>query len=388
MRVCLAVAFLLGLSVGSLTGADEEKSEKPKEVAGKADVMRHVVKRFASFEGVEEGGRVRLQLKGEDESSTWPMREDAEVKFDGWWGRLEQFRPGDRVWAWFAVNRKKEPVSVLMLANEVSEMDIHGQAREVTERDGEMVTFRIPGEKDAPARTLRSGGHDLEVGNRGFVQSAGGAVRRFLTEAELETARAKQRDWLRERWREEGLPGMVSFLHPLSGEMEVFLDHEGRRWGRHLENGARVTLVADRDLAVRVKFTEPWREKTRVRLVTKSGLDQLDLSPGQRIALRVPEPPAEVQASPLPTDIGRLEGRDERIEWFLSTVYCTCGIDGDRCTGMFYTLAACNVNSCGGPNDMREILAAWMEEGMDDRAIFERLREKKGRDVRRPHLLR
>ena len=48
------------------------------------------------------------------------------MKVGGWWGRLEQFQPGDRVWVWLKLNRKKSPISVVMLADEVSEFDMHG----------------------------------------------------------------------------------------------------------------------------------------------------------------------------------------------------------------------------------------------------------------------
>lgn len=98
----------------------------PKEVAGKADVMRHVKKHFAIFKGVEKAGDVGLQIEGQDRENSWPVLPDAQIKINGWWGRLKQVAPGDRAWVWLAVDREKKPVSVLMLADEVSEQDIHG----------------------------------------------------------------------------------------------------------------------------------------------------------------------------------------------------------------------------------------------------------------------
>jgi hypothetical protein len=109
---------------------------------------------------------------------------------------------------------------------------------------------------------------------------------------------------------------------------------------------------------------------------------------GQHTKKREKKPPSDVHASTLPPDIGRRQDKTERIEWFLQTMYCTCGIAGDRCTGMFYTLASCNVNACGGPKEWRGVLAEQIDMGKSDREIFEYFRESRGRDFWRPHLLR
>ena len=386
MRPHLAPIFLFALFVIPVTQGEEEK---PKQVSGKADVLRHVKKKFATFLGTGETKEIRLLIEGEDEESAWQPQADAEFKVDGWWGRPEQFQTGDRVWVWFSVDRDKKPVSILLIADEVSEMDIHGQRYTVTAIDGATATIEIPGEKKVKPRKVRTTTIKLKKNDRGLIQTAGGEVRRFLTDEQFEEARKKQQEWIRNRWESQGIPGMVGFLHPLSGEMELYLDHEAKRWVRYQTKGSKVTLVADRDISAQIKSVDPWREKTRVRLVTNSGMDQLDLSPGQRIYLKVPAPPEEIQNSPLPTDLGHARtDRDQRIGWFLGTLYCPCGIAGDRCTGMYYTLSACNVNTCGGPDNMRELLADKMDKGLNDQEIFEQLMKTKGRDVWWPHLLR
>src|SRR5207249_2857058 len=158
---------------------------------------------------------------------------------------------------------------------------------------------------------------------------------------------------LRERWLKEGLPGTIGFVHVFSGEMDLLLDHETMRWARSLQTGDAVTLQADPPIKGLVKHVQPWRERTQVRLVVKS-FDLAELSPGQRLHLLRQAPPVEVDGAKLPPDIDRPRAtKQERIEWFLASIYCTCGVAGDRCTGHFYTLASCNPNGCGMPNHMR-----------------------------------
>jgi hypothetical protein len=167
--------------------------------------------------------------------------------------------------------------------------------------------------------------------------------------------------------------------------MDFLLDHEAMRWGRALQLGDEVSLRADPPIRAVVKRVTPWRERTLLRLVVH-GLDQADLAPGQRLALRMAPPPPEVQTADLPPDVDRPRSREERIEWFLATVYCTCGVPGDTCTGHFYTLASCNVNGCGAPNAMRKRVAAKIDAGKTDREIFDELLKENGPALLHPHL--
>src|SRR5439155_2107397 len=124
---------------------------------------------------------VSLLIDGEKVPKAWPLLPDAEVKVSGWWGRANQFSDRDRVWVWFATDRKKNPRAILMLCDALSEKDIHGKADELPK----------------------------DFANR----------------------REDQQAALNLRWEYEGLPGTVTFAH-VAGEVEVMLDHEAMRWGR------------------------------------------------------------------------------------------------------------------------------------------------------------
>lgn len=402
-----AAAFVLAATF-TATVVQGDDPPQPEMIAGKADLLRHVPKKFATLRGIDvERRRIALSVEGEDEERIWPVNSDAELKLHGWWGRLEQFQTGDRVWVWFSLDRKKQPKSVLMLADEMSAQDIHGEPpllKAIAEKSRALSLETAAGDK----RTLNlaegiaddvSGLVDQKV----FLQSVDGMARTIVSGERFEELRRQQRAWLRDKWRAEGLPGYVSILHPLGGELEVMLDHEGMQWGRYLKPGDKVTLHLDRAPAdaaealddaasaaveMLVKHARPWRERTQLRLVTNTGVDQADLALGGRVHIVVPEPPQEVQDSDLPSDIGRLSGKSERVEWFIASIYCSCSIGEDSCTGMFYSLASCNVIACGMPNTMRGRIGKMIDQGMKDEEIWREMREQSGPLLIKPHLKR
>ncbi|MBL8795000.1 MAG: hypothetical protein JNM56_13910 [Planctomycetia bacterium] len=408
LLVTLCAPVLVGLLHWSARAADEAKSpdaakapdskqvnDKIKEIAGRAEVLKSLRKHFATLQAVDPARhRVTLLLEGETVPKVWELTADAEIKRAGWWARLDQLTKGDRVWVWFKINRHQEPVTVLMLCDELSEQDIHGAGVTLEARDSRTVTLKPVKGTSRTLQTLNveaSRGKDgaaldgFTVGERVYTQSTGDRVRVILDAAAFESRRAEQKASLRQRWTDEGLPGTVTFLH-LSGEMDFMLDHEAIRWGRSLQPGDKVTLQTVPPSPAVVKQVRPWRERTQLRLVVGGG-DLADMTLGQRVNLKMPAPALEVDTAQLPPDLDRPRARDERIEWFLSSIYCTCAVKGDVCTGHFYTLASCNPNGCAAPNSTRKQLASLIDSGLNDRQIFEALLKEHGPDLLRPHLL-
>src|SRR5579884_1602208 len=244
MRATLPLAACLCLAAASgglrpplAQAADDRKkpSEQIKEVAGTAEFLRRVPKHFATLKAVDPARRrVTLLIEGETLAKVWPLAPDAEMKVLGWWGRLDQFKVGDRVWVWFKTDRQKQPVAVAMLADEPSEQDMHGPGVTVEAADAKGLTVKpVKG----ASRKLASSAGAAKVGSHVYVQSAGGKVRLLLTPEEFEARRTEQRAALRKRWADEGLPGQVAFAHTFSGELDFLLDHEAMRWGRSLKYG-------------------------------------------------------------------------------------------------------------------------------------------------------
>src|SRR4051812_24461817 len=101
------------LAVGSAAAFAEEKpachadpNAKVKEIAGTAEFLRVLPKPFATLKAADaKNHTVTLLTDGEKTPKVWPVEPDAELKVGGWWGRLEQFEPGSRVWVWLKLNR-------------------------------------------------------------------------------------------------------------------------------------------------------------------------------------------------------------------------------------------------------------------------------------------
>jgi hypothetical protein len=321
-----------------------DANKKVKMIAGTAEFLRLLPKPFATIKKIDLGGRrVTLLIDGEKEAKTWTLEPDAEIKVAGWWGRLEQFKPDDRAWVWLKLDRKKKPVSIVMLADEASEFAMHGRLKSVKEQP------------------------------------------KFTT-AELDAKRTAQHAWLRTRWTGEGLPGTLTFHHVFSGELEVMLDHEVMRWGRSLNVGDVVHLQVQPPIKGVVKAVTPWRERTVVRLVVGE-LESSELKIGERLALKMTPPAESIDTAEVPPDLGRPRSKADRIEWFLASTYCTCGVGKDTCTGHFYTLASCNPNGCGLPNARRDEIGGMIDKGMTDRQIFDALLKEDGPLLVRPHLM-
>src|SRR5262249_28164756 len=156
---------------------DKKIAEQMREVAGSAEVLRSIPKKFATLQAIDfKSRKLTLLVEGEKEAKSWTLADDAEVKVHGWWGRLDQFQVGDRVWAWFKLDRKKQPAALLMLADEMSQQDIGGSATT-------------------------------------FTQTAGNKARLSVDAAGFEALRRKQKELLAKRWEQEGLPGTVTFVH-------------------------------------------------------------------------------------------------------------------------------------------------------------------------------
>ena len=158
---------------------------------GESEYLRSLPKRFATLRGIDAARhRVTLLIEGESLAKVWPLTPDAEIKVSGWWGRLDQFHIGDRVWVWFTLDRRKQPVAVCMLADELSEQDVHGNGVTLVRRDENSITLKAA---DKPERTLKTAKDlgTLPLGKAIFVQSSGDKARIAVDAETFENRRGR-----------------------------------------------------------------------------------------------------------------------------------------------------------------------------------------------------
>lgn len=368
-----------------------QDSDADKITKDRASLLRTAQKPLATFVGAERG-QVRLVPDKETAEKAWAVDPEAEVRVQGWWGRLEDLAPGERVWAWVRLDRAGKPRAVFMIADELSEQDIHQVPYTLASLDvekGEVALKRTLDRKNEQTRTLRlrAAADGLKPGDTVYVQTAGEEVRRIVNAEGLTALKEAQKARVEERLRKDGLPGTVTALHALIGEVEISFDHEGMRWARALKGGEIVRVNLESPIKAAVTEVRPWNERTRVSLVAV-GRELADLSVGQRVKVAVPEPAADILRSKIPPDAGRPRDPAARAEWFLASTYCSCSIAGDGCTGMFYTLAACNSMKCGMPNRVRGFVRPLIQKGLPDSEILERMEEEYGPAIWKPHLLK
>ena len=378
---------------GQTTDIPRSPNDAVKQVAGTAEFLRLLPKKFAAIQSIDiKVQSVTLKFDGDKLDRSWKLEPDAEIHVHGFWGLLEQFKVGDRVWVWLKLDRRKNPVSIALLADELSEQVIHDQPWKVIEKketptgamhpsnDYRMVVERNDLKEEFKWRGLS----DIESVKSVYLYHEDNELK-WMNVKWFEEWYQKQKQFLRKHWRDEGLPGTIGFHHVFSGEMDVILDHEAMRWGRSLQYGDKVELIAEPPITAIVKSVSPWRERTQLRLVVGE-LQSSELKSGQRIHVKMPWPAKEIDDSPYPTDIERTRTKAERVEWFLASMYCVCGVGKDICTGDFYTLASCNPNGCGAPNGARKDIGKMIDAGMTDKQIWDDLVKTSGPEMTRPHL--
>lgn len=385
---------------------DDYKSliDKSLETAGPHGNLDATSRHFGILKAVDpQRQRVTLLVDGDKEPKQWSVRPGAELWCAGWWGRLDQFTVGDRVWIWLDTDSSKQPVSVALLCDELSEQDLYApvqiKAMNISDPEGGTVTLESTRGKKPTVRTVKLSTaqvyrdnaqvpHDsLKVGELVHVQTTGEDARLILDSAAFEKRRSAQKAELAKRWANEGLPGTLIFSHPERREFELLLDHEAIHWGRSLKEGDKVALQAANSPAAEVRQLRPWRERTQI-LLRIDGSEPLALPVGQRVSLRLAAAPSAIDYGKLPTSLGKSNSKTERVEWLAASVYCPCMMH-DECAGHFFTLAACNSGDktpCGTAKSIRADVAEMIDKGHTDRQIFEELVKQRGTNLVRPHM--
>ncbi len=384
--------------------------EKP-DFAGPQGNLDVSLRHYAILRAADQKHQtVSLVLEGDKETSEWPVSQGAQVFFAGWWGHLDQFRVGDRVWVWFDADSSKQPLSISLLADEFSEQMLYAPMKVTTvsdrhtERATAVLQFSKAG-KPASRNVVvvnadvyhgaHQGTHgDIRTGESLYIQTTtDDNVRLALDAAAFDALRTKQKAELRKRWSDEGLPCTVVFRRTEDHELELMLNHECMQWSRSLEPDDQIELRSpelDQQLKVRIRQIRPWRERTQL-LVNCAEQDGLLPSIGQRAFVMInPQTAARLKShdDKYPPGLGKSGVKQERIEWLASSIYCSCNMH-DSCAGHLFTLAACDGTGqtpCGLAVKTRSLFSERIEQGRTDQQIFDELLKERSEKMRQPHM--
>lgn len=370
-------------------------TDENKESAGPLGNLDVSVRHFAILKAIDlENQQVTLQIEGESVPTVRKLEPGAEVWCSGWWGRLDQFVAGDRVWVWYS--KGDEAQSIALLSDELSEQEFYGASRvsmiDRQANDSASLTLTMGRGGKPVSRTIGLANADLpgslKVNDFLYFQTNENATRLALTSAEFEQRRENQMSEIVKRWASDGLPGTLIFWHEDRQQIELMLDHESMFWGRTLTSGDKVNLTLPQNMSVTaiVRQLRPWRERTQMLLQVES-----EIPPGLSIRQRLLVRPATVPTSLDPHDLPGIDQprtAEERVDWLMSGIYCTCGMH-DMCAGHFYTLAACDAKGktpCGLAKRTRAEIAERIAQGLTDRQILEQLLKERGPKLLRPHM--
>ncbi|MBI3877524.1 MAG: hypothetical protein HY300_16460, partial [Verrucomicrobia bacterium] len=150
-----------------------------------------------------------------------------------------------------------------------------------------------------------------------------------------------------------GLAATVLESDPTNHSLTVLVRRADAWFARSLRRGDKVGLRAASGHGSKkqcaVVEVRPDYARARVRLdFSDSDLENISADDEVRLFMEIPETPD----FETPPDLGRFTARQDRIDYFLSTIYCVCGMKGDSCAGHWNTLAACQLHGCGMPNLM------------------------------------
>jgi len=387
----------------SKTTADfKPLNESNTEIAGPLGNQDVTVRHFAILQNFDtERQQLTLQVDGDAETTECSLEPGAEVWYSGWWGRLDQFAKGDRVWVWFSTNRNQTN-TISLLSDELSEQNFYGAgtiesvSSANTDTSSVVVKLSRGGKSvertiDVPTGNLPQGerissANALKKGDACFFQTTRDKARMVWTPTEFAQHRTEQMARQSQRWTDDGLPGIVAFHHADPRLVELMLDHESMFWGRTLRPGDRVTLRNRVSVPAIVRQLRPWRERTQVLLELERALPS-DSSANRRILVKLETVPENVNVDE-PPGLDQPRSAAERVDWLMSGIYCTCGMH-DMCAGHFYTLAACDsfgTTPCGLAKRTRENITKGVQQGQTDRDLFEEVLKERGAKLLRPHM--
>ncbi len=320
-----------------------------------------------------------------------------EFHVDGAWGSITNFRPNQSVFLIATTNDKKELVAVHALVDDLSlqAMSRPYVLKEYDKASGRLV-FADEKARKAPVN-LKANGQTkfpahrreaLSAGSNYYCTMSRSGSGRIATElfdaAGLEARREERMHQQREQLKKAGLTATVMERDAANHRVTVLVRRADAWFARFLKVNDEVGFQGDgiKKTTATVSDARPDYSRERIRLaLTDSALAKLQVGDAVSLLTKLPE---KIDFD-TPPDLGRFSGRQERIDYLLSTIYCPCGMLGTSCAGHWNTLAACKLHSCGMPNVFTKQIGERIDSGKSDEAILAELVQKNGPNILRVH---
>ncbi|MBI3877294.1 MAG: DUF3179 domain-containing protein [Verrucomicrobia bacterium] len=320
-----------------------------------------------------------------------------EYHVEGAFGSLAEFSPGQSVYVIATVNEKKELASVHALADDLS-MQAMARPLVLKEYDRKNGRLSFIDEKsrkptvelnvNANTRFPAEPSAQIQPGRVYYFTSTHTGTERTATELLDESAFEARKNQRLQRQRDDllkhGLSGTVLNVDAANHRIEVMIRRSDTWFARSWRLNAAVQFMAAAQPTVAGKIIAVQPDYSRVRIrLDFTGLATPEVQAGDEVAI-LGKLPDKIDFD-APPDLGRFIGRQERIDYFLSTIYCSCGMLGSSCAGHWNTLAACQLHGCGMPNLITKLVGERIDVGKTDEAILAELIERNGKNILKLH---
>ncbi len=335
--------------------------------------------------------------KKEHSASFMPQ---TEFYFHGAWGSAKTFGAKQRVYIIARTSAKKEWNTVHALADEIS-MEAMSMPWILKRNDAAKNTFVFGDKKGRkPERELSrdenthlrfsSKANAPMVGQPYFYNTRSEGKRNVAMEifdaASFENERAKLQKQNRDSAAQNGLVATVVETDVATHRISLLIRRADSLFARILKKNDKVRLagkfLGDAENHFEVVDVRPDYSRTRLRLEIPLASFE-NFHTGETIRVFAPLP--ENLSIDTPPDLGRFTARLERIDYFMSTIYCPCGMLGTSCAGHWNTLAACKLHGCGMPNLMTREIGEWIDAGKSDEEILATLIQRNGKIILAQH---
>jgi len=319
----------------------EKREVIAKLIAGERVDWNKLIRSYARVISVTDE-QVTVVTEKDKKEHTVLVTPQTEVHSHGAFGELSEFVPNQRVWVLLTTNEQKEAVSLHAMADEIS-MQLMSPRWVLKESldGGKRFVFTDEQERKGAQTILLDGATRVTTrgqatpGKTAFYwnsrDESGARVALELFDENTIEARRRQQVARNQAEANRGLVATVVEVDEQTKRVALLVRRAEAWYARNVRPNDRVRVTTTgTDTTAPTEFTvddvRPDYSRTRVKLQIPVACP-MQFAPGQEVRVLMTMPKQIDLAAP--PDLGRFTAKQDRIDWFLSSIYCTCGMMGD-----------------------------------------------------------